>query len=106
MTLLKRLALDRTSELFEKCPLPPRGDRGKVAVGGKRWRLSPIKEQGDEACSSSSCSSGNGVKRRRIDSEMAEKMTNALWISEAAEREMAEKLDGEVLGDTMTPDDD
>ena len=82
MSLLKRLHLDRSSELYEKCPLTER----KVP-GCKRWRLSPIHEQGENEVSS------HGVKRRRIDSEMAEQMTHSLWITEAKEREIAHRLD-------------
>lgn len=85
MSLMKRLHLDRTSELYEKNP--PLSER-KGLLGSKRWRLSPIQEHGSEGSGSRMC-----VKRRRIDSEMAEQMTNALWITEAAEKEMALNLD-------------
>lgn len=108
MSLLKRLHLDRSSELYEKClpekcppvnclPLekfPPEkccSPTKNFVTGGKRWRLSPILEHGNETTDSVS-----RVKRRRIDSEMAEKMTNALWITEASE-----KLDELNCGDDV-----
>lgn len=70
MMLLKRLHLDKTSELYEKVPLFEK--RPVVNRVNKRWRLSPIREH----------EHSRGVKRRRVDSEMAEHMNASLWISD------------------------
>ena len=102
MTLLKRLHLERTSELYERAPQSgtrsetrssARGNtlseashctaRGE-AVGSKRWRLSPIMEEVEEGV----------AKRRRIDSEMADSLLNNLWISD--------KRDAADEGDSIT----
>lgn len=83
MTLLKRLHLERSSELFEKVPKtselresvsvedgPVKALGERESRGGKRWRLFPIMEEGVSS------------KRRRLDSEMADQMLNNCWISE------------------------
>lgn len=67
MVLFKRMHLEKTSELYEKEPL----SQGKLTP--KRWRLSPIQEIDIPSVP---------AKRRRIDSDMAEEMSNSLWISE------------------------
>lgn len=96
MILLKRLHLDKTSELYEKVPLFER-----KAVGCKRWRLSPIKEYEQGA--------GGGVKRRRVDSDMADQMSSSLWISDSntpthKKKTFADSWPPETTSTAPTPD--
>lgn len=75
MSLLKRLHLEKTNEMFERAPLYEK----KPALCGKRWRLSPIREE-------STC------KRRRLDTEMADQMRELLFISD---KQPAKKQDSD-----------
>ena len=85
MTLLKRLHLERSSELFEKVPLssktppPPSSPLTPLSpTGNKRWRLSTIMEEDQDA---------GAAKRRRIDTEMADNLFHNLWISDNSKEE-------------------
>ena len=96
MTLLKRMHLDKTSELFAKPFVSsPRGG----GAGSKRNRLPPIQE----------VDSVYTAKRRRVDSEMADKMSSSLWISAKRERldatssdHMADQVADEISSDEIT----
>lgn len=86
MSLLKRLHLDRGSELYTKAPVAV---VDKKVAGSKRWRLSPISEYGEE------CNS----KRRRLDAEMADQMSASCWIS----KKRSEKPKFEEKADPVLP---
>lgn len=83
MTLLKRLHLEKSSELFEKVPLsskpPPSSPLSPgTHTGNKRWRLSTIMEEDQDP---------GAAKRRRIDTEMADNLFHNLWISDNSKEE-------------------